>query len=75
MIGMHVHDTHNGRDHLAPGMGETDFGMLARYLTDPTTMRTLELHRVVTASDISTGLGVLEPWDAFGVREGILVEM
>ena len=57
-------------------MGETDFGMLARYLTDPTTLRTLELHRVVTASDISTGLGVLGIFeDAFGVREGILVDM
>jgi len=75
MVGMHVHDTHNGRDHLAPGMGETDFAMLARYLTDPTPIRTLELHRVVTASDVSRGLGVLEPWDAFGVREGILVEL
>jgi sugar phosphate isomerase/epimerase len=74
IVGMHIHDTRNGRDHLAPGQGSTDFGMLARYL-QPETMRTLELHRVVTASEISQALELLEPLGVFGVREGILVEL
>ncbi len=75
LVGMHIHDTHNGRDHQAPGTGDTDFEMLARYLTDPATIRTLELHRSVTASEISRALELLEPLAAFGVREGILVEL
>ncbi len=75
LVGMHIHDTHLERDHLAPGQGETDFAMLARYLTDPAVIRTLELHRVATAEQIAAGLDVLEPLQAFGVREGILVEL
>lgn len=74
LVGMHIHDTQNGRDHLAPGRGSTDFGMLARYLR-PETIRTLELHRTVVATDISRALDLLEPLEVFGVREGILVEL
>jgi sugar phosphate isomerase/epimerase len=74
IVGMHIHDTRAGRDHLAPGQGSTDFGMLARYLL-PETIRTLELHRVVTATEISQALDLLEPLGVFGVREGILVEL
>ncbi len=73
MVGMHIHDTRAGRDHLAPGQGSTDFAMLARYLL-PGTVRTLELNRVVTAAEISQALDLLEPLGVFGVREGILVE-
>jgi hypothetical protein len=69
---MHVHDTRAGRDHLAPGQGSTDFAMLGRYLR-PETIRTLELHRQVTASEITHALDVLEPLEVFGIREGILV--
>ncbi|HYL72420.1 MAG TPA: TIM barrel protein [Candidatus Dormibacteraeota bacterium] len=72
LVGMHIHDTRDGRDHLAPGQGSTDFAMLARYLK-PDTVRTLELSRSVTASDITRGLDVLEPLGVFGVSEGILV--
>jgi sugar phosphate isomerase/epimerase len=74
LVGMHVHDTHGARDHLAPGMGETDFEMLARYLR-PTTIKTLELNRSVTAQQISQGLEILERDERFGVREGILIEL
>jgi sugar phosphate isomerase/epimerase len=74
LVGMHVHDTRAGRDHLAPGMGDTDFDMLARYL-QPTTIKTLELTRTVTARQISLGLEVLERDERFGVREGILIEL
>jgi sugar phosphate isomerase/epimerase len=74
IVGMHIHDTQNGRDHLAPGNGSTDFSMLGRYLRLDT-IRTLELHRSVVATDISRALDLLEPLEVFGVREGILVEL
>jgi sugar phosphate isomerase/epimerase len=74
LVGMHIHDTRNGRDHLAPGQGSTDFSMLARYLL-PRTVRTLELHRSVTTQEITQALDLLEPLETFGVREGILVEI
>ncbi|MGI9146397.1 MAG: sugar phosphate isomerase/epimerase family protein [Chloroflexota bacterium] len=74
IVGMHIHDTRAGRDHQAPGQGTTDFEMLARYLL-PDTIRTLELHRTVTAAEISQALELLEPLGVFGVREGILVEL
>lgn len=73
LVGMHIHDTRNGRDHLAPGLGSTDFGMLARYLRSDT-IRTLELNRAVTEHEISLALELLEALGVFGVREGILVE-
>ena len=72
IVGMHIHDTRAGRDHLAPGMGTTDFSMLARYL-QPDTMRTLELNRMVTPTEITYALDFLEPLEVFGIREGILV--
>jgi sugar phosphate isomerase/epimerase len=72
IVGMHIHDTRDGRDHLAPGLGTTDFGMLARYL-QPDTIRTLELNRMVTATEITYALDLLEPLQVFGIREGILV--
>ena len=74
LIGMHVHDTLGGRDHQAPGQGTTDFGMLARYL-QPHSLKTLELHPSVSAAQVARGLDVLDAFDAFGVREGILVEL
>jgi sugar phosphate isomerase/epimerase len=73
LVGMHIHDTLGPRDHRAPGQGDTDFAMLARYLRDDT-LRTLELHPSVTASEISWALELLQDLGAFGVREGILIE-
>jgi sugar phosphate isomerase/epimerase len=74
IVGMHIHDTLGGRDHLAPGQGLTDFAMLARYL-QPETIRTLELSRSVAAADITRGLDILEPLGVFGVAEGILISL
>lgn len=74
LVGMHVHDTLQARDHLAPGMGTTDFSMLARYLR-PNTLKTLELTSSVSANQISAGLEVLEQDARYGVREGILIEL
>jgi sugar phosphate isomerase/epimerase len=72
LVGMHIHDFLNGRDHQAPGQGNTDFAMLARYLR-PDTIRTMELARTVTAPQITQALDVLEPFGVFGIAEGILV--
>jgi sugar phosphate isomerase/epimerase len=74
LVGMHIHDTRGGRDHRAPGQGDTDFAMLARYLREDT-IRTLELHPNATASEISHALDLLGDLNVFGVREGILVEL
>jgi sugar phosphate isomerase/epimerase len=74
LVGMHIHDTRTVRDHQAPGQGDTSFKMLGAYLR-PDTIRTLELHRTVTAAEISQALDLLEPLEVFGVREGILVEL
>jgi sugar phosphate isomerase/epimerase len=72
IVGMHIHDTLDGRDHQAPGQGTTDFAMLARYLK-PDTIRTMELHRTATATQITQALDILEPLGVYGVAEGILV--
>jgi sugar phosphate isomerase/epimerase len=72
LVGMHIHDTLDGRDHLAPGQGTTDFAMLGGYLR-PETVRTLELSRNVTAAQITQALDILEPLGVFGIAEGILV--
>jgi sugar phosphate isomerase/epimerase len=74
LVGMHIHDTRASLDHQAPGQGDTAFGMLAPYL-QPDTIRTLELRSSVTAAQIAQGLDLLGGYDAFGVREGILVEL
>jgi sugar phosphate isomerase/epimerase len=42
MIGTHLHDVIGLSDHLAPGLGEIDFYMIASYLPDES-FRTLEL--------------------------------
>jgi sugar phosphate isomerase/epimerase len=72
LVGMHIHDTRAARDHQAPGQGTTDFAMLGRYLREDT-IRTLELHRTVTAAQITQALDILEPLGVFGIAEGILV--
>jgi hypothetical protein len=46
--------------------------MLSRYLKSDT-MRTLELSRGVTATEITQALDILEPYGVFGISEGILV--
>lgn len=70
LVGMHVHDILRERDHLAPGLGETDFGMLAGYLqARPEAIRTLELARVNTPEQIARALALLGEFegDPYGV--------
>ena len=58
LLGMHVHDTVNESDHLAPGTGETDLAMVARYMT-PGMILTLELRSNVPAEEIGPAVELL----------------
>jgi len=58
LVGMHVHDTQQARDHRAPGQGTTDFAMLAKYVR-PDTILTIELHADVLAEHIVWGVDML----------------
>jgi len=58
LIGVHLHDTIFDRDHLAPGMGETDLGAVARLLPEGV-LRTLELSDVPTPEEVRRGTDLL----------------
>jgi sugar phosphate isomerase/epimerase len=58
MIGIHLHDMVDDRDHQAPGKGNIDFKMVAKYLK-PNTVRILEVHPPDTAEDLRKSLDVL----------------
>ncbi|HEY6072470.1 MAG TPA: TIM barrel protein, partial [Anaerolineales bacterium] len=58
MIEVHLHDVQGVSDHLAPGLGEIDFDMVASYLP-PHAIRTLELQPTNTAVQVRAGLDFL----------------
>lgn len=58
MLGIHLHDCQKGEDHLAPGMGEIDFGVIASYLS-PEMIKVLEPKDTVTSEQILNGLKFL----------------
>ena len=58
MVGVHLHDARGLEDHLAPGSGEVDFDMVAKYLRDDT-VRVLEVHSGVTAAEIQQAVVLL----------------
>ncbi|PWB56565.1 MAG: hypothetical protein C3F13_00370 [Anaerolineales bacterium] len=58
MVGCHLHDVNGLTDHLAPGLGEIDFGIIAHYLPD-TAFRTLELRPGNTLAQVKHGLLLL----------------
>ena len=58
MIEVHLHDVQGVSDHLAPGLGEIDFDMVASYLP-PDAIRTLELQPTNTAEQVKAGLDCL----------------
>jgi len=55
MIGVHLHDVIGITDHLAPGLGEVDFDMIAAYLPERV-LRTCELQSTNTAEQVEAGL-------------------
>lgn len=58
IIEVHLHDVLGTDDHLAPGLGEVDFDVVAAYLPR-TAIRTLELQGSNTSSQVSAGLRYL----------------
>lgn len=55
MIEAHLHDVKGMKDHLAPGLGEVDFDMVAAYLPEGA-IRTLELEHSNTPEQVKAGL-------------------
>jgi len=51
LLGVHLHDIRGCRDHLAPGTGTMDFGLLKPYLTKDTLL-TVEAHDPATAEEV-----------------------
>jgi sugar phosphate isomerase/epimerase len=58
IIGVHLHDVKGLQDHQAPGLGEVDFSMVARFLPEYA-FRTLEVGDWNTQSEIVQGMEVL----------------
>lgn len=58
IIGTHLHDVSGVKDHLAPGLGDVDFRMVASYLPKEA-FRTLELLQTNTPEQIKAGLKIL----------------
>jgi len=55
LAGVHLHDVNGREDHVAPRMGDLDFGMVAKYLKEDT-IRILEVHDQVGRDDVARGL-------------------
>ncbi|PKO13535.1 MAG: hypothetical protein CVU39_18605 [Chloroflexi bacterium HGW-Chloroflexi-10] len=58
IIETHMHDVLGTTDHLAPGMGEVDFDMVARYLP-LNAIRTCEFQEFNTVEQVKSGLNYL----------------
>ncbi len=58
IIEVHLHDVRGIHDHLAPGLGDVDFDMVARYLP-AAAIRTVEVQPSNTFEQVKTGLQYL----------------
>ena len=58
IIGVHLHDVVGITDHIAPGLGEVDFDMVAAYLPE-NAFRTCEIQTFNTPEQIKAGLKIL----------------
>jgi len=54
LAGMHIHDIRGVRDHLPPGMGDFNFGVLTEYLR-PGVIRVIEVHSEQSAKAVEKG--------------------
>jgi sugar phosphate isomerase/epimerase len=55
IIGSHLHDAIGIQDHLAPGLGEIDFNMVAAYLPD-NAFRTMEVQSHNSNEQVKNGI-------------------
>ena len=62
ILEVHLHDVRGIHDHLAPGLGEVDFDMVARYLP-AAAIRTLEVQPANTPEQVKAGLQYLAAHD------------
>jgi sugar phosphate isomerase/epimerase len=58
LVGLHLHDARGPDDHLAPGTGEIDFALVARYLKEDA-LRVAEVHSPSDAQAYREGLELL----------------
>ena len=65
MLGVHFHDIQGLKDHLIPGMGEIDFGMVASYLPDQA-IRTCEFDYPFSEEEMTTGVEFLRKIGCLG---------
>ncbi|MDI6784053.1 MAG: hypothetical protein QME64_08180, partial [bacterium] len=59
LLGIHLHDMVEERDHQSPGKGNIEFKMVSKYLK-PETVRVLEVHPPDTADDLRAGVEILQ---------------
>lgn len=59
LAGFHVHDVRGFKDHLPPGEGEIDFGMIARFIR-PEHIVVLELNPRLNPTEVVAGAKYLE---------------
>jgi sugar phosphate isomerase/epimerase len=64
-LGVHFHDIRGLKDHLIPGMGEIDFGMVASYLPDGA-IRTCEFDYPFSEEEIIAGVEFLRKMGCLG---------
>jgi len=65
MLGVHFHDIRGLKDHLIPGTGEIDFGMVASYLPDGA-IRTCEFDYPFSEEEMTTGVEFLRKMGCLG---------
>jgi len=64
-LGVHFHDIRGLKDHLIPGIGETDFGMVAYYLPDEA-IRTCEFDYSFSEEEMLAGVEFLRKMGCLG---------
>ncbi|MCR4439210.1 MAG: TIM barrel protein [bacterium] len=59
LLGVHLHDARGLEDHQAPGTGEIDFDLVAKYLRADT-VRVIEVHPTTTVTEIQGAIALLQ---------------
>jgi len=59
MGGIHIHDVVGYDDHWAPGTGEVDFELVARYVPSDA-VRVIEVHSKVSSAELTESMRFVE---------------